>query len=211
MVWEDEKLRELQGTFPVIFMSFASVKFGYVKGKDNENKYNNVEAVKMAVKQLIFDIYTKFRDIMNADMFDDNDRTYFVSINDNMSDKMAQTAIKRLCGFLERFYGKKVLILLDEYDTPMLEAWLYSYWDEAAAFFKGFFVSTFKDNDSMERGLITGITRISKESIFSELNHLKVVTTTSDEYATCFGFTETEVFQALDDSGLGSHKDGIKK
>ena len=88
----------------------------------------------------------------------------------------------------------------------MQEAWIYGYWEEASAFLKNFFVNTFKENEGMERGLITGITRISKESIFSELNNLKVVTTTSDKYASCFGFAEEEVFQALEDSGFGAHK-----
>ena len=104
-----------------------------------------------------------------------------------------------------------MIILLDEYDTPMQEAWVYGYWNKAVAFFRSFFVNTFKDNKSMERGLITGITRISKESIFSELNHLKVVTTTSNKYALSFGFTEQEVFDALDDAGFGSEKKTVKK
>lgn len=109
-----------------------------------------------------------------------------------------------------RFYGKNVIILLDEYDTPMQEAWLSGYWDEAAAFFKKFFNATFKTNPWMERGLITGITRISKESIFSDLNNLVVITTTSEKYAQYLGFTEQEVFQALDDMGLKGEKQGVK-
>lgn len=109
-----------------------------------------------------------------------------------------------------RFYGKNVIILLDEYDTPMQEAWLSGYWDEAAAFFKNFFNATFKTNPWMERGLITGITRISKESIFSDLNNLVVITTTSEKYAQYLGFTEQEVFQALDDMGLKGEKQGVK-
>lgn len=208
-VWEDETLRALQGTYPVIFMTFAGVKSGYARGE--ETRQQNVEAVKTAVKQILFDMYAKYRHIMESEKFDDNDREFYASVNDNMTDKMAQMAVRRLCSYLEKYYGKKVIVLLDEYDTPMQEAWLYGYWEEAVAFFKGFFVKTFKDNESMERGLITGITRISKESIFSELNHLKVVTTTSDKYGTCFGFTEEEVFRALDDAGLGGHKSGVKK
>ena len=210
-VWEDEALRALQGTYPVIFMTFAGVKSGYVGGEREETKHKNVEAVKTAVKQIISDTYTKYRNIMQSGKFDDSDREFFASVKDNMTDKTAQMAVRRLCSYLERYYERKVIVLLDEYDTPMQEAWFCGYWEEAVAFFKGFFVKTFKDNESMERGLITGITRISKESIFSELNHLKVVTTTSDKYGTCFGFTEEEVFKALDDAGLGEHKSGVKK
>ena len=109
------------------------------------------------------------------------------------------------------YCGKKVIIILDEYDTPMQEAWLGGSWDETVGFFRVFFNSTFKTNRHMERGLITGITRISKERVFSDLNNLKVVTTTSDQYATSFGFTEEEVYRALDETGLGCRKEGVKQ
>ena len=211
LVWEDKNLRRLQGIYPVIFMSFAGVKSGYDKTEASEKMLDNVEAMKTAVKQIISDVYAKFRDIMKSELFDENDRAYFASVNDNMTDKTAHVAIRRLCCYLEKFYGKKVIVLLDEYDTPMQESWVYGYWNHAVAFFRNFFVTTFKDNDSIERGLITGITRISKESIFSELNHLEVVTAISDKYATCFGFTEEEVFQTLDELSLSEHKEGVRK
>ena len=99
--------------------------------------------------------------------------------------------------------GRKVIILLDEYDTPMQEAYVDGYWDELVAFTRSLFNSTFKTNPYLERGIMTGITRVSKESIFSDLNNLKVVTTTSDEYATAFGFTENEVSAALEAYGYG--------
>lgn len=204
-VWEDESLRALQGTYPVIFMTFAGAKTG------TDTHMTKAEGLKIAVKKIIARAYKKFADMMKSDVFDDNDRAYYASVSREMTDDMAVTAISMLSMYLEKFYGKKVLILLDEYDTPLQESWLYGYWDEAVAFFKSFFVNTFKDNESMERGLITGITRVSKESIFSELNHLKVVTTTSDKYATCFGFMEEEVFQALEEAELGEHKEGVKK
>ncbi|MDE6362728.1 MAG: ATP-binding protein [Lachnospiraceae bacterium] len=211
LVWKDEDLRKLQGTYPVIFMSFAGVKSGYGESEAGEKLLDNVETMKTAVKQIISDIYAKFRDIMKSESFDENDRAYFASVNDNMTDRTAHVAIRRLCGYLEKVYGKKVIILLDEYDTPMQESWVYGYWNHAVAFFRRFFVTTFKDNDSIERGLITGITRISKESIFSELNHLEVVTTVSDKYSTSFGFTEEEVFQVLDELNLSKHKEDVKR
>lgn len=211
LVWEDENLRKLQGTFPVISLSFAGVKSGYDKSEADGNVLDNVGAMKTAVKQILSDVYAKFRDIMKSELFDENDRAYFSSVNDHMTDKTAQVAIRRLCSYLKRVYGKNVIVLLDEYDTPMQEAWVYGYWNHAVAFFRSFFVTTFKDNDSIERGLITGITRISKESIFSELNHLEVVTTLSDKYSTSFGFTEKEVFQVLDELNLSEHKAGVRK
>jgi len=198
-IWKDERYRQLQGTYPVIFLSFADVKAG------------SAEGLRKSYKNIITDVYKKYKDIMDSDVFDDEDRMYFKSINDTMEDETAVMAIKRLGGYMEKHYGRKVIILLDEYDTPMQEAWLGGYWDEAVRFFRNFLGSTFKTNPYLYKGIITGITRISRESIFSDLNNLDVVTTTSDDYAVSFGFTEEEVFRALDDMGLGQEKQGVKK
>lgn len=100
--------------------------------------------------------------------------------------------------------------MLDEYDTPMQEAFVDGYWDELVAFTRSLFNSTFKTNPALERGIMTGITRVSKESVFSDLNNLKIVTTTSNEYASVFGFTEKEVFDALEQYGLEKEKRGKK-
>ncbi|MBO5144593.1 MAG: AAA family ATPase [Lachnospiraceae bacterium] len=198
-IWKQEEYRKLQGSYPVIFLSFASVKSG------------DIDQIRIAVKQIIKNLYDQYRDMLQSEAFSDSDRDYFTSVNIQMPDAQAYTAIHQLCIYLERYYGKKVIILLDEYDTPMQEAWLSGYWNEAAAFFRSFFNATFKTNPQMQRGFITGITRISKESIFSDLNNLEVITTTSEKYASYFGFTEQEVFQALDDTGLGQEKQGVKR
>ncbi len=198
-IWNDEKYRQLQGTYPVIFMSFAGIKAG------------NVTDMRAAVKIAIANVYGEYKEMMRSDKFDGNDRESFEAVNERMEDVKAYTAIHSLCIWLEKCYGRKVIVLLDEYDTPMQEAWLGGYWDEAVSFFKSFFDLTFKTNPHLYRGIITGITKISKESIFSDLNNLKVVTTTSSQYAASFGFTEEEVFQALDDMGLGDQKQGVKQ
>lgn len=101
--------------------------------------------------------------------------------------------------------------MLDEYDTPMQEAFVDGYWDELVAFTRSLFNSTFKTNPALERGIMTGITRVSKESVFSDLNNLKIVTTTSNEYASVFGFTEKEVFDALEQYGLEKEKKEVKR
>ena len=95
-----------------------------------------------------------------------------------------------------------MILLLDEYDTPMQEAYVKGYWQELADFIRNLLNATFKDNPYLARGIMTGITRISRESIFSDLNHLKVVTATSNKYADCFGFTAEEVFNSLKEYGL---------
>lgn len=204
-IWEHRQpngnygYRALQGTYPVIFLSFASIKTG------------NIEEMKAGIKRIISNVFDSFRFIMQSDIFDEKDREYFLSVNDEMADSKAFFAINTLCVYLKKYFGKETLIFLDEYDTPMQEAWLAGTWDETVDFFRNFFNATFKTNPNMYRSIITGITRISKESIFSDLNHLEVVTTTSDKYADCFGFTQDEVFDALDMAGLGSEKEGVKK
>ncbi len=198
-IWREEKYRQLQGTFPVIFLSFASVKTG------------DVEGIKTAVKKIIVSEYRKHKDIMSSSEFDDADRENFAAIKKDMADDTAYTAINELCGYLEKCYNKKVIVLLDEYDTPMQESWIAGNWKETVEFFRNFFNATFKTNTHLFRSIITGITRISRESIFSDLNILEVVTTTSDKYALYFGLSEGEVFAALDDKGLGNEKQGVKK
>lgn len=197
-IWEEEECREWQGTYPVIFLSFAKVKTSDYKG------------MRYAIANIIFEVYQRNRFLLNNDTLSENEKEYFNSIKPDMGEEIQADAINRLSDFLSRYYEKKVIILLDEYDTPMQEAWLSGYWDEAVSFFRGFFNATFKTNPYMERGLITGITRVSKESIFSDLNNLEVITTTSEKYAAYFGFTEQEVFQALDNTGLSEEKQGVK-
>ncbi len=197
-IWKNEKYRQLQGTYPVICFSFAGVKAG------------NMKDMKAMVKIVIANLYGRYREILKSDKFDENDREAFRAVNEKMEDVKAQTAINMLCLFLQKYYEKEVLVLLDEYDTPMQEAWIGGYWEEAAGFFRSFFDNTFKTNSCLYHGIITGITRISKESIFSDLNNLNVVTTTSEEYAVSFGFTEEEVFGILERVGLGEEKEQVK-
>ena len=113
-----------------------------------------------------------------------------MAVTSEMDDVTAQDALKNLSAWLEHYYGKKAIILLDEYDTPMQEAYVHGYWEQFTAFIRSLFNASFKTNPYLERALMTGVTRVSKESIFSDLNNLRVITTTSDLYADCFGFTE---------------------
>lgn len=198
-IWNDEKFRGLQGTYPVISLSFANVK---------ERDYQNATC---RINQILADLYHKNVFLMEGDLLTEGEKKYFRSVDGGMDEVTATWAIHKMSDFLSRYFGKKVIILLDEYDTPMQEAWLSGNWDKAVDFFRSFFNATFKTNPHLYRGVITGITRISKESIFSDLNNLEVVTTTSEKYAAYFGFTEEEVFQALDQSGLGEHKQGVKQ
>ena len=197
-IWNEEKYRQLQGTFPVIFLSFANIK---------ATEYEDME---YKISKLVADLYEQNSYLLEGNLLSKNERDYYESICPQMRGTVTAGAIHSMVNFMRRYHGKDVIIILDEYDTPMQEAWLSGYWDRAVGFFRGFFNSTFKTNPYLCRGLITGITRISKESIFSDLNNLKVITTTSNQYATAFGFTEEEVFKALDDTGFGAEKQGVK-
>ena len=195
-IWKDEQFRKLQGKIPVIFLSFANVKESTFLGA--------IRSIKFTIERC----YAQFRYILNQNnLLSDDEHRYFLATNRDMVDSDAKNAILSLSEYLYRFYNAKPIILLDEYDTPLQDAWAYEYWDELADFFRGFFNSTFKTNQYLERGLISGITRIAKESIFSDLNNLTVVTVTSDLYSDCFGFTEEEVFNAMDTYGLTNKKE----
>ena len=196
-VWQEEKYRALQGTYPVISLSFANIK---------ETEY---KATREKICLLLSKLYSQYEFLTEGDMLTEGEKKYFKSVSPDMDNTIATMAIYQLSDFLHRYYGKKVIVLLDEYDTPMQEAYVRGYWDEMAAFTRSLFNSAFKTNPWLERGLMTGITRVSKESIFSDLNNLKVVTTTSNEYASSFGFTQSEVFSAMDEFGYGS-KDKVK-
>ena len=201
-IWEDEKYRKLQGTYPVISMSFARVK---------ESDY---VSIKQRICRIIAEEYNKHWYLLESDILKENEKKDFIKVTEekvDMTEEMATTAIYNLSNYLYRFHGKKVIILLDEYDTPMQEAYVNGYWDELVSFTRSLFNSTFKTNLFMERAIMTGVTRVSKESVFSDLNNLEVVTTTSDKYTTAFGFTEDEVFAALDEIGYSNKKEEVKR
>ena len=198
-VWNDESYRKLQGTYPVIFLSFADVK---------QTQYT--DAIQM-IKSILSDVFKENREIMESDIFTEADRKQYQMVNPMMDHVTAQRALKDLGGYLERYYGKKVIILLDEYDTPMQEAYLNGYWEEFTGFMRSLLNAAFKTNPYLERAVMTGITRVSKESMFSDLNNLNVATITSKKYVACFGFTEEEVFHALDSYDMSEEKQRVKE
>ena len=198
-IWEEEKYRNLQGTYPVISLSFAKIK---------DTDY---ESTTYHIRELLMKEYEKHSFLMDSEVLSEIEKSYYLRMRKEMKSLDVSMSLHNLSDFLSRYYGKKVIILLDEYDTPMQEAYVHGFWEEMVAFTRSLFNSTFKTNPYMVRAIMTGITRVSKESVFSDLNHLKMVTTTSDEYATCFGFTEEEVFAALDAGGLGEEKEKVKE
>ena len=198
-VWQGEKKRKLQCNYPVISFSFAKVK-----------ETNYLRARKMLC-HIIANVYNEYDFLLDSDRLNENEKAFFKKVSADMEDYIAADSLNALSRYLMKYYGKKVIILLDEYDTPMHEAYVSGYWQEMVDFTRSLFNSTFKTNLHLERAVMTGITRVSKESVFSDLNNLKVVTATSEKYADCFGFTEEEVFAALEEYGLSDRKKEVKE
>lgn len=197
-IWQEEKYQALQGTYPVIFISFAGVK------------ETSFASAKRKINDILTTLYAQNYFLLEKADLKKTEIDFFNSVSMDMDEVIASVAIQHLSEYLSRYYGKKVLILMDEYDTPLQEAYVNGYWNEMVAYIRSLFNNTFKTNPYMERAIMTGITRVSKESIFSDLNNLKIITTTSEKYANLFGFTEKEVFAAMDESGL-TDKEEVKK
>ncbi|MCI9603488.1 MAG: AAA family ATPase [Ruminococcus sp.] len=198
-IWQEEKYRELQGTYPVIFLSFAGVKA------------TSFPEARKSICQIIKKLYNKYDFLLESSHLNEDERKMYNHISIDMENHMAANSLNALSDYLMRYYGKKVLILLDEYDTPMQEAYVHGYWDELVSFIRNLLNSTFKTNPSLQRAIMTGITRGSKESIFSDLNNIEVVTTTSEKYETAFGFTQEEVWEALKEYDLFDEKEHVQK
>ena len=207
-IWKEEKYRELQGQYPVIFVSFASIKA------------DNYKDARDGIISAVYRACRVYHSIFEADGFTGSERMFFhelktyintITPDRKMANESVFGALNYLSECLFQYYGKKAIILLDEYDTPMQEAYIHGYWEEFTGFMRSLFNATFKTNPYLERAIMTGITRVSKESMFSDLNNLNVVTMTSKEYASAFGFTEEEVFMALDNYGISREKENVKK
>ena len=197
-IWKDEKYRKLQGTYPVIFLSFADIK------------ETTFQETRQKICKIIQMLYNRFDFLLEGDVLNENEKRDFQKISADMENYLASLSLKMLSEYLCRYYGRKVIILLDEYDTPMQEAYANGYSEEMETFTRSLFNSAFKTNPHLERAIMTGITRVSKESIFSDLNNLEVVTTTSDKYVSSFGFIEKEVFTSLEEYGLSDRKQQVK-
>lgn len=202
-IWQEEKYRLLQGTYPVISLTFANVK---------EKDYKTTV---QRIGQLLADLYNVNSFLLEGSLLTEEEKLGYRRIMRgaatlDIPEVIATMALHKLSDYLYRYYGKKVIILLDEYDTPMQESYVDGYWEDLASFTRSLFNASFKTNPYLERAIMTGITRVSRESVFSDLNNLKVITTTSDEYAESFGFTQEEVNAALSEYGLSGRIHEVK-
>lgn len=196
-IWEHEEFRALQGMYPVINITLADIK-----EKTHEGAIN-------VIKLIIQSIFNSFTYLADSDKLTSIDKKRFEAHIENPAVESLARSLRFLSELLYKHHGKKVLIFLDEYDTPMQEVFSSGYWNEIVEFIKNLFNATFKTNPYLEKSLITGITRVSKESIFSDFNHVSIVSTLSKQYETAIGFTEEEVFAAMDEYGL-TEKEKVK-
>ena len=196
-IWKEEKFQKLQGTIPVINLTFAGIKCDTYK--DTVTR----------MKRVIIQLYEEYEFLKNS-IPSEWGKNYFHQIFCDMSDMDAADALHNLCKFLQNYYKKKVIVLLDEFDTPLQAAYIYGYWDKLISFVRGLFEATFKINPYLDRAILTGITRVSKESLFSGLNNLKVISMTSDKYADFFGFTQEEISAALKEFELENKEKEVK-
>ena len=193
---KDTEMMEECGKWPVLFVSFAAIKA------------ENFKDALIQFVQTFMDLKINLSFI--KDNLSDDELELWNEINYKMDASVAIKCLNNFSSWLNRYYGKKVIILIDEYDTPMQEAYVNGYWDEISGFMRNMFNATLKTNPYLGKALLTGITRVSRESLFSDLNNLKIVTVSSDRYADCFGFTEKEVFEALDSYGYSFEKEKVK-
>lgn len=187
-VWKDTDSRRLFGTIPVI-----SVSFGSCKGNDFAQAMRGVTLG-------LYNMYIQHEYLRESSKLNEEEKAEYRRIVASFSEQRTEyveISIQKLCELLYKHYGALPIILMDEYDTPLLEAYTDGYWDETINTFRQLFHTTFKENDFFCRAIITGVTRISKNSLFSDLNNLEVDTVTCDAYSDCFGFTEQEVMDAF--------------
>ena len=182
-IFGSEYMKE-QGKYPVIFVSLKDLR-----GDTWEDTFENL-------KSFISDLYAEFEDM--REIMNKRDKIKFDKIFYEEEKGDYETALKLLSNYIYKYYGKKVIILIDEYDAPIINAFDKGYYNEAINFFQVFYSSALKTNDSLKYGILTGITRIIKEGIFSGLNNLYVNTILSKNYSEYFGLLESEVIEMLD-------------
>jgi hypothetical protein len=199
-IWkEDNEYREQQGKYPVVFLTF----------KDVSN--NNWELCYENLKQVIANEYKRHDYLLKSDVIDEIQKNIYTNImafNATQSDY--ESSLKNLSKYLYDYHEKNVIILIDEYDTPIQQGFLNEYYDEIIGFMRILLSGALKDNSFLEKGILTGILRVAKESIFSGLNNFKVYSIFKDEFSTYFGLLEEDVSKALEYYGIEYEIEDVK-
>jgi len=198
-IWQDSAMRDLQGQFPVIFLSLKSARIAQWQ--------ETYETIKLVIATE----FQRHRYLLDQNHLNQDDANIFQRIiNRSASDADYRASLLHLSRFLHNYHKKKVILLVDEYDTPLHDAIVNGYYNEAITFMRSFLGDALKDNKYIERGIITGILRTAKEGIFSGLNNLTVFSVLSKQCADSFGFTQEEIDQLLHDYNLTTISDDFK-
>lgn len=177
--------------YPVVFLSFKAIKA------------ERFEDCRTAIVERIVSLYDEQRRVLSAEAANDLDRRRFEQILDGTaSPTLISESLLSLTGMLHRATGERVVVLIDEYDAPIHAGWAHGYYQEIISFFRTFFEAGLKDNPHLHKGVLTGILRVAKESIFSGLNNIKTYSILEPQMHTCFGFTESEVAGLLSRAGV---------
>lgn len=189
-----------QGTRPVVLFSLKDVKAA--------SYASMIELIANALRE----IYRSFLFLLDSDsLIEEEKETFRQILGKKASEADMQSAIKVLSQHLQRHYHRKVLLLIDEYDAPIQFAWEHGYYDKAIVFFRNFLSAALKTNPALDFAVLTGVLRISKESIFSALNNLYVSSMVSGAYPDVLGFTAAEVSQIAKDLGVPEKMDEIRE
>ena len=197
---QGEKYLAKQNAYPCIYLSLANVR---------DRDYTSMI---MSLKTSILEMYEEHRYLLNSDKIYEDEKQKIMDVFYVREDeKFLISSIKFLSKLLERHYGTHVILLIDEYDVPLQNAYVEGYYDEAISFFKQFYATSFKDNEYLEKAVLTGVSRIAKESLFSGLNNLKVYTVMDNNFSSSFGITKEEMKDIIKNFELESKEKDIKK
>jgi len=199
-IWkEEQKYRDMQGKYPVIFLTFKDVKS------------SNWERCYSHLKRLIANEYKRHDYLIKSELLKQQDKNIFEKvINLDAEQVDYESALLNLSKYLTEYHGKKVIVLIDEYDTPIQEGYLQDYYKQIVEFMKNMLGAVLKDNVFLEKAVLTGILRVAKESIFTGLNNFKVYSILKEKFSTYFGLTENEVFDIVKYYGIEHEMEEIK-
>ena len=196
---QDEKYKEKLGKYPVIYLTLKDAGL------------MTYEMMIMQLKTIMMELFYEHKELLEGEMSEGERNIFNKILSANATDLDLLNSLKMLSKLMSQYYNKPAILLLDEYDVPLQNAYVEGYYEEAMKFFKNFYGVTFKDNPYLEKTVITGVSRVAKESIFSGANNFKVYTVLDNEFADDFGITEEEMDKIIEDFEIQENKKEIKK
>ena len=199
LIEKEEEIMKKQGIYPTIYLTFK------------DEKHNNFDSLIERIKWFVTEIYNEHKEVYSI-LKDKQDKDFFNKIiNSDYSIAELELALKNLCKYLYEYHGEKVIVLIDEYDTPIQHGYFSGIYDETIGFMRNFLSNTLKDNIFLEKSMLTGILRVARESIFSGLNNIQVYSILKEGYSKQFGFTDIEIEKILNDFNIVAQREEFKR